>query len=170
MSEINENPQAENEENVVYEYVELEEGQELPEGYEYEYEYVEVPEGGNGEISELDVVSQKTEEVPTEEIELASAAEIEAVLSPRNLEAEIEGTSVTVPVQESPAMAEAVSAPVNEEQRMPQITAPGSDMDLDMQLNDVQEPKFDMPQLEEIAEDVPMFEAVSYTHLRAHET
>lgn len=158
MSEINENPQAENEENVVYEYVELEEGQELPEGYEYEYEYVEVPEGGNGEISELDVVSQKTEEVPTEEIELASAAEIEAVLSPRNLEAEIEGTSVTVPVQESPAMAEAVSAPVNEEQRMPQITAPGSDMDLDMQLNDVQEPKFDMPQLEEIAEDVPMFE------------
>ena len=160
MADMSENPQTENDENVVYEYVELEEGQELPEGYEYEYEYVEVPEGGSEEVSELDVVSQKAEEAPAEEIDLASAAEIEAVLSPRNLEEEIEGTSIPVPVSVPPAAPEPVSVPVAEEPKMPQIEAPGSEMDLDKLLDDVQEPKFDMPQLEDIAEDenMPKFE------------
>lgn len=160
MADMSENPQTENDENVVYEYVELEEGQELPEGYEYEYEYVEVPEGGAEEVSELDVVSQKAEEVPAEEAELASAAEIEAVLSPRNLEEEIEGTSIPVPVSVSAAVPEPVSVPVAEEPKMPQIGAPGSEMDLDKLLDDVQEPKFEMPQLENIAEDdnMPKFE------------
>ena len=159
MADMSENPQTENDENVVYEYVELEEGQELPEGYEYEYEYVEVPEGGSEEVSELDVVSQKAEEAPAEEIELASAAEIEAVLSPRNLEEEIEGTSIPVPVSVPPAAPEPVSVPVAEEPKMPRIEAPGSEMDLDKLLDDVQEPKFDMPQLEDIAEDenMPIF-------------
>lgn len=159
MADMSENPQTENDENVVYEYVELEEGQELPEGYEYEYEYVEVPEGGTEEVSELDVVSKKAEEAPAEEIELASAAEIEAVLSPRNLEEEIEGTSVPVP-SVPPAVQEPVSVPAAEESKMPQIEAPGSEMDLDKLLDDVQEPKFDMPQLEDIAEDenMPKFE------------
>lgn len=158
MADMSKNPQTENDENVVYEYVELEEGQELPEGYEYEYEYVEVAEGGNEGVSELDVVSQKTDDVPDEETELASAAEIEAVLSPRNLEAEIEGTSVPVPVQELPATPKPEPI-VAEEQKMPQIEAPGSEADLDKLLNDLQEPKFDMLQAEEIAEDVPLFEA-----------
>lgn len=152
MSEINENPQAENEENVVYEYVELEEGQELPEGYEYEYEYVEVPEGGSGEVSELDVVNQKAEDAPAEEVELASAAEIEAVLSPRNLEEEMEGTSVAVPVQEVPAMPAEIPVPVVEEPQMPQIEAPGSEAD------DMPESKLEAPQPEEITEDMPQFE------------
>lgn len=40
--------------NVEYEYVELEEGQELPDGYEYEY--VEVPSENAAEPSELDVL------------------------------------------------------------------------------------------------------------------
>lgn len=47
------------EQNVEYEYVELEEGQELPDGYEYEYEYVEVPAEGSEEPSELDVLGAR---------------------------------------------------------------------------------------------------------------
>ena len=54
------------EQNVEYEYVELEEGQELPDGYEYEYEYVEVPADDGEGPSELDVLGAHRTDAATE--------------------------------------------------------------------------------------------------------
>ena len=60
-----------------FEYIELEEGQELPEGYEYEY--VEVPAD---EVSEMDVVNRSYAINPEEEnYDMASASDINAALS-----------------------------------------------------------------------------------------
>ena len=60
-----------------FEYIELEEGQELPEGYEYEY--IEVPAD---EVSEMDVVNRPHafSEITNDEDDLASVSEIDATL------------------------------------------------------------------------------------------
>ena len=57
-----------------FEYIELEEGQELPEGYEYEY--IEVPAD---DVSEMDVVNRSHVLEPEDE-DMASVSDIEAAL------------------------------------------------------------------------------------------
>lgn len=74
MVELMQNP-TNSEENVEYEYVELEEGQELPEGYEYEY----VDEMGNqiSDPSEIDVLNNSSNDVFVDD-DLASSDDIKA--------------------------------------------------------------------------------------------
>ena len=76
MVELMQNP-TNSEENVEYEYVELEEGQELPEGYEYEY----VDEMGNqiSDPSEIDVLNNQSNVFFPEE-ELASPNDIKLAI------------------------------------------------------------------------------------------
>lgn len=169
MAELEENPQtAQNgaDENVVYEYVELAEGQELPEGYEYEYEYVEVPEGSaGGDLSELDVVGTSQEADSIEDVELASAAEIEAAISPMNLDDLVEKDEVFAAENEAPNPENEIGSipPIGglaAEDNQPQISAPGGDWNIDDILGDVKEPQLDSSVLEEEikVEEVPQFE------------
>lgn len=168
MAELEENPQTAQkgaDENVVYEYVELAEGQELPEGYEYEYEYVEVPEGNaGGDLSELDVVGTSQETESIEDVELASAAEIEAAISPMNLDDLVEKDDVFVAENENPNPENEVGSipPIGglvTEDNQPQISAPGGDWNIDDILGDIKEPQLDSSILEEEikVEDVPQF-------------
>lgn len=90
MVELMQNP-TNSEENVEYEYVELEEGQELPEGYEYEY----VDEMGNqiSNPSEIDVLNNNQNNFFVDE-DLASADDIKnSIHQAQHIEADYEEKS-----------------------------------------------------------------------------
>lgn len=170
MAEIEENPKTANQvpmadENVEYEYVELEEGQELPEGYEYEYEYVEVPDSEiSGEISELDVVGESGEESNSEEVELASASEIEAAISPMNLDETFDTDSVSasatevIPTENKIGNIPPIGEPEIKDKQV-QISQPGTGLSFEDVIGEVKEPHFDNSILDdaiEIGEEVSL--------------
>lgn len=172
MAETEENLQNTNitlpeDDNVEYEYVELSEGEELPEGYEYEYEYVEVPEDGNpNEISELNVLGEDEDE-SLEEVELASAEEIEAAIRPMQLDVEPEENSIA-PIDNFPESESEVGSipPIGgfSEEPMPQLSAPGSEMNIETLIGEVEDPQVGASSLEEdinLEEHIPPLDIIS---------
>lgn len=172
MAETEENLQNTNitlpeDDNVEYEYVELSEGEELPEGYEYEYEYVEVPEDGNpNEISELNVLGEDEDESNPEEVELASAAEIEAAIRPIQLDDEPEENSIAL-VDNFPQAENEVGniPPIGgfSEASIPELSVSGSEMNDEDLIGEVEDPQVGAASLEEdinLEEHIPPLDIV----------